>query len=186
MSIYTYTPFTYLIGWKSQNLWYYGVRYAKGCKPEDLWLTYFTSSKLVTKVRLELGEPDIIEVRKTFNNKYAAQLWESKLLRRISAATNPKFLNKSNGDKNFYDIGPRSLETKNKISNSRKGSKMNPRSPETKTKISEALKNKPKSKEARENMARAKIGRKFSEEHKENMRKSKLGVKRGPYRSKLS
>ena len=151
-----------------------------------MWSTYFTSSKLVAKARLELGEPDVIEVRKTFSDKHSAQLWESKFLTRIRASTNPKFLNQSNGDKNFYDIGPRSLETKTKISNSRKGSKMNPRSPETKAKISEALKNKPKSKEARENMARAKVGRKLSEEHKENMRKSKLGVKRGPYKSKLS
>ena len=40
-------PYTYIIGWSSLNKWYYGVRYAKNCKPEDLWKTYFTSSKHV-------------------------------------------------------------------------------------------------------------------------------------------
>ena len=65
-SMKTTIPFTYLIGWTSHNLWYYGVRFAKGCNPRDLWTTYFTSSEKVKQTRQELGEPDVIEVRKIF------------------------------------------------------------------------------------------------------------------------
>lgn len=45
MSIYI--PFTYLIGWSKYDKWYYGVRFAKGCNPDDLWNTYFTSSGIL-------------------------------------------------------------------------------------------------------------------------------------------
>ena len=44
-------PYTYLIGWKEKNLWYYGVRYSKDCDTNDLWESYYTSSKYVQKAR---------------------------------------------------------------------------------------------------------------------------------------
>lgn len=68
--IYKDVPFTYLIGWSKHNLWYYGCRFAKGCKPDDLWTKYFTSSigkddiKGVREYRQELGEPDVIRGQK--------------------------------------------------------------------------------------------------------------------------
>lgn len=40
-------PYTYLIGWTEHNIWYYGVRYAIGCNPKELFLSYFTSSEYV-------------------------------------------------------------------------------------------------------------------------------------------
>lgn len=43
--------YTYLIGWSEYDIWYYGVRYAKGCNPADLWVKYFTSSKFVREFR---------------------------------------------------------------------------------------------------------------------------------------
>ena len=58
------TPYTYLIGWKSLDKWYYGVRYGKGVHPSDLWVVYFTSSRHVKKFRDDHGEPDVIEIRK--------------------------------------------------------------------------------------------------------------------------
>jgi len=61
-------PYTYLIGWSTLNKWYYGVRYSKRCNPNDLWVKYFTSSKLVKQFRNKFGEPDVVEVRKIFNN----------------------------------------------------------------------------------------------------------------------
>ena len=88
-------PYTYLIGWKRHNMYYYGVRYAVNCKPEELWKTYFTSSKHVVNFRIKHGEPDIIEIRKTFENASAAKLWENKVLRRIKAHINPRFINKT-------------------------------------------------------------------------------------------
>ena len=77
MSIYI--PYTYLIGWSKLNTWYYGSRFAlksnclyeTGCHPDDLFVTYFTSSKYVKNFIKLNGNPDIIQIRKTFpsNNK---------------------------------------------------------------------------------------------------------------------
>jgi hypothetical protein len=88
-------PYTYLIGWKHHNMYYYGVRYAVNCNSEELWKTYFTSSKHVVDFRVKNGEPDIIEIRKTFDNATDAKFWETKVLRRIKANINPRFINKT-------------------------------------------------------------------------------------------
>ncbi len=77
-------PYTYLIGWSKQNKWYYGVRYAKDCSPDDLWIKYFTSSKYIHKYRKEHGEPDIIQIRKTFECGEKARLWESKIIEKMN------------------------------------------------------------------------------------------------------
>lgn len=88
--------YTYLIGWSQQNKWYYGVRYAKGCKPSELWRTYFTSSQYVTLFRKRFGEPDIIQIRKTFTCKNKAILWENKVLKRMNVICDEKWLNRTN------------------------------------------------------------------------------------------
>lgn len=93
------TPFTYLIGWSKYNIWYYGSKYSKNCKPQDLWTKYFTSSNHVFEFRKNNGEPDIIEVRKIFSSKDKCVLWESKFLNKINAAKRVDFLNKRNGFK---------------------------------------------------------------------------------------
>jgi len=85
--------YTYLIGWKNQNKWYYGVRYSSKCHPNDLWKKYFTSSKQVKLFRQEFGEPDIIEVRKTFEDSKLAKFWEERVLKRMKVAKNNKWLN---------------------------------------------------------------------------------------------
>lgn len=77
------TPYTYLIGWSHLNKWYYGVRYAKGCHPSDLWTKYFTSSKQVYNYRNQHGEPNIIKVRRVFDNVDVARKWENRILRKI-------------------------------------------------------------------------------------------------------
>jgi hypothetical protein len=88
-------PFTYCIGWKSLNKFYYGVRYANGCSPLDLWQKYFTSSKIVKTYRALYGEPDHVEIRKTFTDKLSAKLWEDKVLRRLKVETNDTWINVS-------------------------------------------------------------------------------------------
>lgn len=92
-------PFTYLIGWSKYNIWYYGAKYSKNCKPQDLWTKYFTSSKHVFEFRQNNGEPDIIEIRKIFSSKEKCVLWESNVLCKIDAAKRTDFLNKRNGFK---------------------------------------------------------------------------------------
>jgi hypothetical protein len=94
MSIYT--PYTYLIGWSHLDLWYYGSRYASDCHPDDLWKTYFTSSKNVKEIRKKYGEPDIIEIRKTFSTSEQARLWEIAVIRRLKIVKDKRWLNKRN------------------------------------------------------------------------------------------
>lgn len=66
---------------------YYGKRTAEGCSPDDIWTTYFTSSEYVKDFRERFGEPDIIQIRKTFGEDYeACSRWENKFLKRINAA----------------------------------------------------------------------------------------------------
>lgn len=95
-------PFTYLIGWKEQDRWCYGVRYARGCHPNDLWTKYFTSSKSVKEYRETYGEPDVVEVRQTFNDSLQAREWEEKVLRRLGAVKSERWLNRQNGGKEFF------------------------------------------------------------------------------------
>ena len=86
-------PFTYLIGWSTLNVWYYGVRYSSGCSPKYLWTVYFSSSKRVKNFIEIHGDPDIVEIRKTFDTQEKARLHEHTVLRRIKAKRDPKFLN---------------------------------------------------------------------------------------------
>lgn len=98
-----YTPYTYLVGWAKSNLWYYGARYAKksnllyvsGAHPDDLWNTYFTSSEIVKTLRSTLGEPDIVEVRKTFKSEEDSRRWENKVLKRMNVLHEDKWLNRT-------------------------------------------------------------------------------------------
>ena len=88
-------PYTYLIGWSELDRWYYGVRYAIACKPDDLWVSYFSSSKIVKQFREEYGDPDIIKVRKCFENPGQAREWEEKVLKRMKVVVSEKWLNEN-------------------------------------------------------------------------------------------
>lgn len=187
MTIY-HTPFTYLIGWKNHDIWYYGVRYAKGCKPEDLWLTYFTSSAKVCQLRNELGEPDVIEVRRIFADAKAAKKWEEKVLRRLDVLNTDRWLNANIGGtfnplrgKDHPSFGTKWTDefrtkvmttrssnnyshnesTRRKISESRKGYNHSP----------EAIQ---KIKEARKNQEPTFAGKVHSEEAKKRMSATRL------------
>lgn len=75
---------------------YYGVRYAKGCHPSDFWVTYFTSSKKVSEYRKIHGDPDVIEIRKTFtsdNKINESREFETKVLRRLQVHKRSDYLN---------------------------------------------------------------------------------------------
>lgn len=92
------TPFTYLIKCVPTNEYYYGVRYAKGCQPSDLWSTYFTSSnKIGQRIALFGVSAFQYEIRRTFDCPHKARLWEYNVLKRINAIQDPKWLNVSNG-----------------------------------------------------------------------------------------
>lgn len=98
-------PFTYFIGWSKLNTFYYGRRTAKGCNPSELWTTYFTSSKYVKAFRKIHGEPDIVQVRRTFTSTKKCAKWETKVLIRMNAQFDLRFLNKTNGDMQWDTTG---------------------------------------------------------------------------------
>ena len=126
--MFIYQPYTYLIGWSSLDKWYYGVRYSKKCHPNDLWKSYFTSSKHVKTFRQKYGEPDVVEVRKVFSNKESAFLWEQKVLKRLNVPFNKKWINANIGgsfnmtrQNNFYTNNPMKNEkSRKKLSDTRK------------------------------------------------------------------
>ena len=99
------TPYTYLIGWTKTNMFYYGRRTAKNCHPKELFISYFTSSSYVNRYIEEYGQPDLIQIRKIFNDINSCILWEEKFLNKIDAKNNKKFLNKSNSDGKFSSTG---------------------------------------------------------------------------------
>jgi hypothetical protein len=90
-------PYTYKLIFKPTGQYYYGVRWAKGCNPDDLWMEYFTSSDRVKELIEIYGRGSFdYKVTKTFNTKEEAGEWESNLLKRVNAANNGKFINRSN------------------------------------------------------------------------------------------
>jgi hypothetical protein len=106
--MYIYTPYTYLIGWSKLNKWYYGCSYKSKTKianPEQLWKSYFTSSKKVKQFRKLHGEPDIIQIRKTFNTAEDALKWESKVILRMKMVESDIFLNQRNMSGQFKNKG---------------------------------------------------------------------------------
>ena len=98
-----YTPYLYRIGWSKTDIHYIGVEYKPTAHPDNLWSKYFTSSKYVKEYREENGEPDIIEVRKTFITAEEALCYENKILNKVNARKNDRFLNACNGGINFSD-----------------------------------------------------------------------------------
>lgn len=87
-------PYTYYLYHEQTNTHYYGVRYSKNCRPDDLWHTYFSSSKKVKKLINEYGTDSFsVEVRKTFNDREQAILWEQKVLRRLKVLSKLEWLN---------------------------------------------------------------------------------------------
>lgn len=120
--------YTYLIGWTNLDKYYYGRRTARECHPDEFWVTYFTSSKLVEEFTEKYGNPDIIEIRKLFSNPKDCIKWECTVLRRLKVSKSDKWLNLVAGDLNWDTTGwslPCSEETKNKISNSHKNRVLN-------------------------------------------------------------
>jgi hypothetical protein len=94
--MYIYQSYTYLIGWSYHNKWYYGVRFGNKCIPEDdLWIKYFTSSKYVKDFKKYHGDPDVIQVRKKFNNYVDAICWEEKVLLKLNVLKTNKWLNRN-------------------------------------------------------------------------------------------
>jgi hypothetical protein len=163
-----YQPYTYLIGWKNQQKYYYGVRYAKNCFPGDFWIKYFTSSPAVTAMRFEHGDPDIIQIRKTFSTKEQARQWETRVLTRMKVVVREDFLNKNDAPAPPINDRVMTAETKEKIGSANRGK---PKSESHKQKIREARarqvntrKGIPTSEETKQKLREANLGKTYSED----------------------
>lgn len=170
----TNIPYTYLIGWTALNKWYYGVRFSKKCHPDELWISYFTSSNVVKQYIEEYGNPDVITIRKRFDDVNAARKWEKKVLKRMNVVCDPKWLNQTDSISICLDkvtIG----QIASKLSEKYKGSG-NPFYGKTHTKeVRQILRDfqlaKTKTEKELKNLRTVWIGRKRSDENKEKLAK---------------
>lgn len=161
-------PYVYLIKHKPSGKLYYGVRFGRHAHPDELLVTYFTSSKTVQKLIARDGIDSFEkEIRRTFPAEHCekAMKWESTVLQRINAAGHPSFLNKTNnnsfvntkGDRNWmYGLPSHLTPAYGK-----------PRPDHVRAKISAGNLGKPKSDIAKQNMSKAK--QKMTDETKQKM-----------------
>lgn len=160
-----YKPYTYLIGWSKLKKYYYGVRFAKKCNPNEFWVRYFTSSKLVKEYRLKYGEPDIIEIRKTFKTRETAILWEIKVLNRMKVLYDEKWLNQNVSGAVILNQETRKIIAEKLRGRTRADQRGKKRSKESKKKMSDAAKGRvPWNK-----------GKELSEDHREKLKEAKIG-----------
>jgi hypothetical protein len=152
---------------------YYGVRCSKDSNPSQLWVSYFSSSKIVKEIVAEEGKDSFsVEVRRTFSSKEKALRWEHKLLSRINAAKSKSWYNRHNGGKQF-SCTSHTNESKSKISKSLSGRS---KTLEHRAKIAE--KSTWDGKVTREQRSLAQKGRVHARGGVERMRAAKIGKKR--------
>ena len=90
-------PYTYSVTHKKTGIHYYGSRYSKGCSPDDLFKTYFTSSKIIHDlIKTEGVNGFSFKVRRKFENDLSCIAHENRFLKRVDAKNNPKFFNRQN------------------------------------------------------------------------------------------
>jgi hypothetical protein len=91
-----HTPFTYFLLHKPTGKKYYGARWSKECHPNDLWKTYFTSSKYVEQLITEFGKESFsFEIRKTFSTVKECRKWEERVLKKLNVTSKENWLNKN-------------------------------------------------------------------------------------------
>ena len=93
----------YLYRWTelSTGMWYVGSRYGKGCYPND---GYICSSRHVKPMIQANPDGWVREVLVIGHPKDMRDL-EARYLVALNAAKNPMSYNKSNGNKNFHNVG---------------------------------------------------------------------------------
>jgi hypothetical protein len=131
-------PYTYLIKHRPTGKVYYGFRCANKTEPhDDLWKQYFTSSSKIQQLIEETGKDSFdIEIRRVFETKEQAVLWETKVLRRCKVLEDDRWINQNVAG---YIIPTE--ESRKKISEYHKDK---PKSEDHKQKLSASQKGKPK------------------------------------------
>lgn len=161
----TFIPYTYLLFHRPTKKYYYGCSYSKNSNPTKLWVSYFSSSKVVKELIKKYGKESFdVKIRKVFTKPKDALVWETKFLNKIDARNNDNWLNLHNGDGNFITYGPMNEYQKNNISKAKKGKL--PRKPGF-----------THSEETKEKIRISNLGKHFgpiTEEHKQNIRKKQI------------
>lgn len=186
-------PYTYLIGWSFLDKWYYGCKFGVDSNPKNLWKTYFTSSDIVSEFRKNYGEPDVVEVRKVFNDSRKALMWECEVLRRLNVPYNKRWLNQHVGNGHFHNLSYTSRQKMRLLKVNRTYEEImrsEERAKNKKEKISNTLKKRWKN-TPHPNLGKMPInknkkiediiGTEKAIQAKEKMRLSKLGKKRKPH-----
>jgi hypothetical protein len=193
------TPYTYLLKFIPENKFYYGVRFAKGCSPDDFWKKYFTSCKEIHALMKERGVGRYLwdfEIRRVFENTNDARIWENKVLRRMKVIERDDFFNKTDnfaitampGEKNPFYGKTHSAETRQKISQKSKGRKFSDGANKKKGRKGALHPNYRKScpSQTRQAVAKANRGRIHTEETRKKLSKAKRGEKHPLYGKKHS
>ena len=176
-------PFTYLLKHIPTNKYYYGVRFKKGCHPNDLWTKYFTSSKKVKGLIKRYGKKSFIfEIRKTFKTPQQAINWENKVLKRMKVIYRNDFLNLTNNK----SIDPKYLS---KIMSGKRNNfygKKHTKESIKKMRLASLGKNnamygKPRTEEVKQKLRLANLGKKYSKERLAKMRLASLGKNNAMY-----
>lgn len=183
-------PFVYIIKNTSTGIRYCGCKFAKGCKPEDLLTSYFTSSKVVKKL-IEDGDVfEIEQICEVATKEEAIELEELILTEAsahtskdwynlsISGAIDPEHVKQTCLEKYGADNWMKSDNAKGlgfKEGNTYGNFK---RSEETKVKMSIAFKGRVFTEEHRANIAKVRVGKVASNETKKKMSEKRKGIKR--------
>lgn len=174
METITHTSFVYKWTHLPTGKWYIGSRTAKGCHPDD---GYISSSQLVKPLIQENPTEWKREIIQTGSPEEMIRL-ETSLLESLDAKNNPMSYNQHNGDGKFTRTGVKvSLETRLKQSESIKKIHPNRGKPSPN-------KGKVASEETRKKQSEAKLGKKrkpFTEQTREKIRQAKLGPNNPSY-----
>jgi hypothetical protein len=174
METITHTSFVYKWTHLPSGKWYIGSRTAKGCYPED---GYISSSQLIKPLIKQNPAEWEREIVKTGSPEEMIKL-ETTLLESLDAKNNPMSFNQHNGDGKFTRTGVTvSEETRKKQSETIKRIHPNRGKPSpNKGKIA--------SKETRRKQSEAKLGKKrkpFTEQTRDKIRQAKLGSNNPSY-----
>jgi hypothetical protein len=176
-------PYTYLLKCLVDNTFYYGVKYGKNCQPDDFWIKYETSSKIVKEKIKKYGKENFsFEIRKVFENSNKARLWENKVLRRLKVIHREDFMNKTNNISIEPMYGDKNPMSRKEVVDAFKQSRSeNPsRKPSPKyvyDNLSKLLKGKKRPKHVGESISKALKGYKHDDEYRKRCRERQLGVK---------
>ena len=174
METITHTSFVYKWTHLPTGKWYIGCRTAKGCHPQD---GYISSSQLIKPLIKQNPTEWKREIIKTGSPEEMIEL-ETTLLESLDAKHNPMSFNQHNGDGKFTRTGVKvSEDTRKKQSESIKKVHPNRGKPSPN-------RGKVASEDTRKKQSEAKLGKKrkpFTEQTRDKIRQAKLGSNNPSY-----